>query len=250
MTAGMQGKVALVTGGASGIGAAAAQLFARAGAAVMVVDRDAQRGAELCARLRGDGAAMDFFETDLAISGAGEGVLQAVLKTFGRLDCAVNNAGIEDPSSHFLAATDEHWQQIMDVNLKSVWQCMQAQIGHMAQQGGGSIVNVSSRTGLVGKAKVAMYAATKHGILGLTRSAAIEFASTGIRINAVCPGLVDTPFVRRRFGPDISPVEETANPMRRAGQPQEIAEAIVWLSSPAASYVTGIALPVDGGATA
>ncbi len=244
------GKIVMVTGGASGIGAATASLFARHGASVVVVDKDAELGRRLTAALAAEGAKAAFVEADLATTqGSAQAVADAIA-SFGRIDYAVNNAGIADPSNGFLAASAADWEQVNAINLRSVWACMQAQISHMLANGRGAIVNVSSRTGLVGKPKVAMYAATKHGVLGLTKSAAIEFAGQGIRINAICPGFVRTPFVEKKYAGQLAQLEISMNPMGRAGRPEEIAQGAAWLCSDEASFITGIALPIDGGAAA
>ncbi|NUY01484.1 glucose 1-dehydrogenase [Paraburkholderia youngii] len=243
------GKVALITGGASGIGRATAELLAREGARVVIADRCREEGNALGSRLRRDHGDALFIETDVTCPDSIEAMVTRTLREHGRIDCAVNNAGLSETPIDLTDATPQHWTRLMSVNLRGVFLSMQHEIQAMLESGG-AIVNVSSRTGLVGKPRHAIYTAGKHGVLGLTRSAAVDYARHGIRVNAVCPGLVRTPFVERKLGDRLGELAATMNPMGRIGEPEEIAECIAWLCSDAASFVTGIALPVDGGAVA
>lgn len=244
------GKVALVTGGASGIGRATSILFGREGAKVAVVDRSKELALQVVREIENLGGEAIFLETDITNEAAVDAMVASTVSRWGRLDYAVNSAGIPDPSPSFLEGTEDHWKKISDINLKGVWLSMRAEIRQMLDGPGGAIVNVSSRVGLVGKPKVGMYAATKHGVLGLTRSAAIEFASRGLRINAVCPGLIETPLATECFGEQLPDLAKVMNPLGRIGRPEEVAQGIAWLCSDAASFVVGIALPIDGGAVA
>lgn len=244
------GKVALITGGASGIGRATAELLAREGARVVVADRCRDDGEKLVARLGQQYGHALFLEADVGCASSVEAMVDQTLREYGRIDCAINNAGLSESPVDLIDATDEQWARLMDVNLRGVWLSMQHQIRAMLDASRGAIVNVSSRTGLVGKPRLAIYTASKHGVLGLTRSAAIEYAPRGIRINAVCPGLIHTPFVERKFGDCLPDLARTTNPLGRIGRPEEVAECIAWLCSDAASFVVGVSLPVDGGAVA
>lgn len=216
----------------------------------MVADRSRDLGDEVVRSIEGAGGRAIFVETDVTDEHAVKAAIDATVRTFGRLDYAVNNAGIPDPSRTFLEATPEQWDKICGINLRGVLLCMQAEIRQMLAGTGGAIVNVSSRVGLVGKPRVGLYAATKHGVLGLTRSAAIEFAARGVRINAVCPGLIETPLAVGSFGDQLPDLAKVMNPLGRIGRPEEVAEGIAWLCSDAASFVVGASLPIDGGATA
>ena len=245
-------KVALVTGGGSGIGRASAILFAREGAKVMVTDLDgdsAERTKEEIIARGGEAAAM---RADVASEVDAQAMVKATIDTFGTLDVAFNNAGIEG----LIAPAHEYplgdWRRILDINLTGVWLGMRYQIPWMRENGGGSIINTASILGVVGAANTPGYTATKHGVIGLTKSAALENAKDGIRINAVCPGYIETPLVMERgvqAGKDRAVLDEliSLHPMGRLGQPEEIAEAVIWLASNAASFVTGHALVVDGG---
>jgi len=243
-------RVALVTGAASGIGRATAHLLARDGAIVVVADRDGAGVEDVVAGIRAAGGMAHGAVADLTDAAAARALIDSAVNQHGGLDIAVNNAGIAEPSRSFLEASTAQWDQIQDINLKSMFHCMQAEIKAMLGRQRGAIVNVASRTGLVGKPRAALYTASKHGVLGLTRATAIEFAARGIRINAVCPGLVRTAFTEARFGAQLETLSATMNPMGRIGAAGEVAAAIAWLASDEASYITGVALPVDGGAAA
>ncbi|SAK91326.1 short-chain dehydrogenase/reductase SDR [Caballeronia pedi] len=245
------GKVALVTGGASGIGRATAIEFARRGAAVVVADADATGGKETVSYIETncDARAM-FVGVDVTDAVSVEAMIRSTVEHFGALDMAFNNAGVPDRAASLHVSTQENWDRVMSVNLEGVWHCMKAELDQMLLAGKGAIVNNASRSGLVGVPSDGVYGAAKHGVVGLTKAAAIEFAGKGVRINAVCPGLVETALTRARFGDELAARAKLANPLGRMAQAEEIASAVVWLCSDAASFVVGVALPVDGGATA
>ena len=250
---GYAGKVVMITGAASGIGRATAGLFARAGAAVVLVDRDAAGGEAAAAALVGDGRAVSFMPLDVRDAAACEAVVAAVLERHGRLDAAFNNAGISGTTSLTENQGIEQWRQMLDINLSGVFHCMVPQLRAMRARGGGAIVNTASIAGTGGAAGASAYSAAKHGVIGLTRTAAIEYARYGVRINSVSPGYIETPMtVGERSiltGNHLERALATV-PARRLGHPEEIGQAVVWLCSDQASYVTGTNYIVDGGATA
>ncbi|MGE0823968.1 MAG: SDR family oxidoreductase [Candidatus Binatia bacterium] len=243
------GKVALVTGASSGIGRATALAFARGGAKVVVSDVVVDGGNETVTMIRETGGEATFIKTDVSHAPEVEALVQQTVATYGRLDCAHNNAGVTTPIARVAEVTDRHWDRIMAINLKGVWLCMKYEIPHMLECGGGAIVNTASGAGLVGIAGASAYVASKHGVLGLTKTAALEYATQGIRVNAVCPGVIQTPMVQRLLdrSPDAADQMIAGQPIGRLGTPEEIAAAVVWLCSEAASFVTGIAMSVDGG---
>jgi NAD(P)-dependent dehydrogenase (short-subunit alcohol dehydrogenase family) len=245
------GKVALVTGGASGIGRACAQLFASEGASVVVSDVALEGGHETVRLIEEDGGEAFFVEADVSKAAQVEALVGGTVEAYGHLDYAFNNAGIEGRMATNTADyLEEDWDRVIAVNLKGVWLCMKHEIAHMLRQGGGSIVNNSSVEGLVGLEGTSAYAASKHGVVGLTKTAALEYAQSGIRVNAVCPGLIRTPMVERYTGGDAETEAQWAaifEPVGRMGSSEEVAEAVVWLCSEAASFVTGHAMAVDGG---
>jgi len=249
----MAGKVALITGGSSGIGRSAGLVFAKAGARVVVAARRTAEGDETVQMIRAAGGEACFVQTDVSHAAAVQTLVTTCVARYGRLDYAVNNAGIEGSIVPLIDYTEEDWDTIIRINLKGVWLCMKAEIVQMQQHGGGAIVNVASIGGLIGFPRMGPYVATKHGIIGLTKTAALEYAADNIRVNVLCPGLIDTPMADRFVegmqagGIDAEQLLMSLAPLKRRGTPEEIAEAVVWLCSDAASYVTGHAMVVDGG---
>jgi NAD(P)-dependent dehydrogenase (short-subunit alcohol dehydrogenase family) len=247
----LAGKIALVTGGGSGIGRATSLAFADAGASVMVADINRDGGTESVAMIRDRGGNAEFIETDVSVTDQVDTMVAATVERFGRLDCAFNNAGIGGRWATLLDYDEQTFDQVIAVNLKGVWLCLKAEIRAMLAQGGGVIVNTASVAGLVGTPRIPAYGASKHAVVSLTKSAALSYAKQGIRVNAVCPAFIDTPMVDSlvEMEPDLADVVH-AQPIGRIGQPEEVAATVIWLCSDAASFVTGVALPVDGGSMA
>jgi NAD(P)-dependent dehydrogenase (short-subunit alcohol dehydrogenase family) len=249
MTGSFKGKVALVTGGSSGIGRASALAFTREGAKVIVVDMDTDGGRETVQLIKQAGGESIFIRADVSKAIEVEGMVSKAVEAYGRLDYAHKKAGVEGIPALITECTEEDWDRIMSINLKGVWLSMKYEVIHMLKQGGGAIVNTASVTGLVGFARTPAYAASKAGVVGLTKSAALSFANAGIRINAVCPGFIQTPMLDRLLGGDpqrqAQRIAET--PIGRLGNPKDIAEAVIWLCSDSASFVTGHMMVVDGG---
>ena len=245
-------KIALVTGGGSGIGRATALVFAREGAKVVVTDVVVEGGEETVRLIKAAGGEALFVKADMAKAAEVEVMVNKAVATYGRLDCAHNNAGIEGAMGTTTDYTEQDWDRVIRINLTGVWLCMKYEISQMLKQGGGAIVNTASGAGLVGVPRMPAYVASKHGVVGLTKTAALEYAKSGIRVNAVCPGVIQTPMVERVTGRRPGMVERmvAAEPIGRMGRPGEIAEAVVWLCSDAASFVTGLPMAVDGGAVA
>lgn len=248
----VSGKVALVTGGGSGIGRASALVFAREGAKVVVADLIAEGGQETANLIRQAGGEAIFIQTDVAKADAVEALVQGAVSAYGRLDCAHNNAGIEGPGATTADYPEDMWARVIAINLTGVWLCLKYEIPEMLKVGGGAIVNTASTAGLTGFPRGSAYVASKHGVVGLTKTAALEYAKSGIRVNAVCPGAIDTPMMGRitDHRPQRAARMAAAEPIGRMGQPSEIAEAVVWLCSDSASFVTGHAMAVDGAMTA
>jgi NAD(P)-dependent dehydrogenase (short-subunit alcohol dehydrogenase family) len=246
------GKVAVVTGASSGIGRATALAFAREGAKVVVADVTVEGGEETVAQVKKAGGEAIFVKTDVSKAVEVEALVAKAVATYGRLDCAHNNAGIAGNAKTIVDDTEDNWDRILAINLKGVWLCMKYEIAHMLKQGGGAIVNTASGAGLIGVRRGGAYVASKHGVVGLTKTAALEYAKAGIRVNCVCPGPIDTPMLQGIGGSNQVVIERmvAAQPGGRLGKPAEIAEAAVWLCSDAASFVTGLPMPVDGGYTA
>ena len=248
----MIGKVALVTGAGSGIGRASAVAFARRGASVAVADLNHNGADETCALVESAGGRALTIEVDVTFASAVDAMVARVVDVFGQLDFAHNNAGVTGPYAPLADYSEEDWNRVIAVNLTSVFLCMRREVPAMLANGGGAIVNTSSGAGLVGFAGLPAYVASKHGVVGLTKSAAIEYARSGIRVNAVCPGSTRTPMLETFMGddPTMEKLLAAGAPQRRLADADEIAAAVVWLCSDAASFVTGVALPVDGGSVA
>lgn len=246
------GKVALVTGGTSGIGRAAAVAFAREGAKVVVAGRRAAEGEETVRLIREQGGEGLFVATDVSQESQVKNLLGRTVERFGRLDCAFNNAGVEQVPTPFLKQTVEIFDQVMNVNVKGVWLSMQHEIPELLKSGGGAIVNTSSIAGVVGFGGAEIYIASKHAVVGLTKSVAVEFGKQGIRVNAVLPAAIETDMYDRFVGDkaETRAAFTALHPIGRIGTPQEVAEAVVWLCSGKSSFVTGHCLLVDGGYTA
>lgn len=247
-----EGKVALVTGAGSGIGRATALVFAREGAKVVVSDIVVEGGEETVQQIKAAGGEAIFVKADVSKGADVEALITQTVETYGRLDCAFNNAGIEGGVKPTIDCTEEEFARTIAVNLTGVWLCMKYEIQQMLSQGGGTIVNTASVAGLVGFPGLPDYVASKHGVLGLTKTAALEYAKSGIRVNAVCPGVIQTPMVERgaQLSPGFDELAVSMEPVGRFGQPVEIGEAVVWLCSEAASFVTGHPMTVDGGLVA
>jgi len=247
----VEGKVALVTGGASGIGRATALTFAREGAKLIIADLNEDGGHQTVHMITEQGGDATFVHVDVTQAQAVEALISKAVETYGRLDCAHNNAGIGSrPRVLLHELAEESWDRVIDINLKGVWLCMKYEIIQMLTQGGGTIVNTASIMGLVGSwSRSGAYNASKHGVVGLTKTAALEYATSGIRVNAVCPGYIRTPLLESLLTnqPEMEAQIVARHPVGRMGKPEEIAEAVVWLCSDAASFVTGHTMTVDGG---
>jgi NAD(P)-dependent dehydrogenase (short-subunit alcohol dehydrogenase family) len=243
-----KGKVALVTGGGSGIGRATALAFAAAGARVAVADISEANGAATVEAIRSVGGEARFFAVDVADEAQVRTMVAGVVAAYGALDIAHNNAGIEANVVPLAQLDSDNWRRVMDVNLSSVFYCLKAEIEIMLAAGQGAIVNTASASGLIGGYSLSAYTATKHGVVGLTKAAAIDYADKGIRINSICPGLVDTPFIADLPAPFRDRLL-FGTPIGRLGRAEEIARSVLWLCSEDASYITGHALAVDGGVT-
>ena len=249
MTIDLRGKVAIVTGGTSGIGRDTAVLFAKAGAKVVVAGRREAEGKETIDLIRAAGGDGLFVKTDVSRAADVRALVEKTVEKFGRLDVAFNNAGIEGTWSPIAEQSEEHWDSTIDINLKGVWLCLKYEIQQMLKQGGGgAIVNMASVAGFIGSAGAAAYCASKHGVMALTKCAALETARNGIRVNVVCPAVIETPMGERLWGaPEAKKFALGLHPIGRFGRPEEIAEAVVWMCSDRASFMTGQSLVLDGG---
>lgn len=248
----LKDKVALITGGSSGIGRATALACAREGAKVAVADIVVAGGEETAQLVKAAGGEAIFIKADMTKAADLEAMVNTVVETYGRLDCAHNNAGIEGALGKTANYEEAEWDKVIAIDLTGVWLCMKYEIPAMLKNGAGAIVNTASAAGLLGVPNMPAYAASKHGVVGLTKTAALEYAKAGIRVNCVCPGIIQTPMVSRLTGerPGMFDKIATAEPIGRVGQPEEIAESVVWLCSDLASFVTGHAMSVDGGIVA
>jgi len=251
MNLSFENKVALVTGAGSGLGLATAKAFAESGASVVLADWNEKSVRSAAEELTAKGHKALAIHCDVADDAQVEAMVEQTVATFGRLDAAYNNAGVQNIVAETADAPREDFDRVMAINLRGVWSCMKFELRQMRKQGSGAIVNCSSLGGLVGIAGRGVYHASKHGLLGLTKSAALEYASRGIRINAVCPGIIDTPMVAGMLTSQAEAMKELMKdvPIGRLGRPEEIAAAVLWLCSPGASFVIGHALVVDGGYT-
>jgi len=247
MTAELRGKVGIVTGGTSGIGRDTAVLFAKAGAKVVVAGRREAEGKETIDLVHSAGGDGFFVKTDVSQGAEVDRLVRKTVEKFGRVDIAFNNAGIEGSLTPIAEQPEAEWDRTIGINLKGVWLCLKYEIQQMLKQGGGgAIVNMASVAGLIGSAGFATYCASKHGVIGLTKSAALETARSGIRINSVCPAVIETPMGERIFGA-IREYAVGLHPIGRFGTPMEVAEAVLWMCSDRASFMTGQSLVLDGG---
>jgi len=244
-----ENKVALITGGSFGIGRATAIAFAQRGAKVVIADWIEDNENETLKQVKATGSEGIFVQCDVSKINDVKALIDKCITTYNRLDYAFNNAGIEGIQAITHECTEENWDKTINVNLKGIWLCMKMEIDQMLKSGVGTIVNCSSVAGLVGFERLPAYVASKHAIIGLTKTAGLEYATKGIRVNAVCPGVIHTAMIDRLTGKDKEAEKQftALEPLGRMGSPEEVAEAVVWLCSDASSFVTGIALPVDGG---
>ena len=252
MAAAMQGKVALITGGGSGIGRATAHRLAREGAKIMIADYVPEGAEKVVRAIREAGGEANCVATDVSITAQVEAMVARTVESYGRLDYAFNNAGIEGTMAETTKLPEESFDRVIAINLKAVWLCMKYEIPQMLRQGGGSIVNSASTLGLVALEGATAYNAAKHGVVGLTKTAALEYARRNLRVNCVCPGFIRTAMVERAIDKAMVAEEQmiAIEPIGRLGKPEEIAEGVCWLFSDAASFVTGHSLVIDGGWTA
>ena len=246
----LEGKIALITGASSGIGRGAALVFARYGARLVLADIDIAGGEASVAQVSKAGGEAIFIKTDVTQASEVEALVQRAVSHYGRLDYAFNNAGIDGEMGRTAEYTEECWDRVVGVNLKGVWLCMKYQIPQMLAQGGGAIVNTSSGAGLAGVVGLPAYVASKHGVVGLSRAAALEYGKDNIRVNVVCPGAIRTPMIEHIIERGLTTESRLSGPLGRIGTPEEVGEAAAWLCSPRASFMNGHALSVDGGSSA
>jgi NAD(P)-dependent dehydrogenase (short-subunit alcohol dehydrogenase family) len=251
MNISFENEVALVTGAASGLGLATAKAFAEAGASVVLADWDEKEVQAAAKGLSNQGHKTLAIRCDVSDDAQVEAMVNQTVATFGRLDAAYNNAGIQNVLADTADSSRDDYDRVMGVNLRGVWSCLKFELKQMSEQGSGAIVNCSSLGGLVGGNQRGTYHAAKHGVIGFTKSAALEYATRGIRVNAVCPGMIRTPMFDKMIadgqGEELNAMLKTFVPMGRMGRPEEIADAVLWLCSSSASYVTGQSISVDGG---
>jgi NAD(P)-dependent dehydrogenase (short-subunit alcohol dehydrogenase family) len=250
MTKVLEGKVALITGGTTGIGRDTAVLFAKEGAKVVFTGRREAEGNETLGLVRAAGGEGLFLKSDVSKASDVQSIVQKTIERYGRLDFAFNNAGVEGVWVPLVEQTEENWDYVHNINLKGLWLCLKYEIQQMIKQGGGgAIVNMSSVAGVKGFPGAGVYVASKHGVLGLTKVAALEYAAAGIRVNAVCPAVIETPMADRAFAdPEMNKRVLAQHPLGRFGKPVEVAEAVLWLCSAKSSFTTGQYIAIDGGA--
>ncbi len=245
-------KVVLVTGGGSGIGRTTAIAFAKEEAKVVVTDIQVAEGEKTVQLIKEAGGEAIFIKTDVSQANEVEALIKKIIEQYGRLDCAYNNAAIEGITANTADCTEENWDKVIDTNLKGIWLCMKYEIPEMLKQGGGAIVNCASNASITGFRGVPAYVASKHGVLGLTKTAGLEYATANIRVNAVCPGIIHTAMIDRFTGggqPEGLAQLAALEPIGRLGRPEEIAMAVLWLCTEEASFVIGAGVVVDGGMT-
>src|SRR6266571_2290235 len=251
MNISFKNQVALVTGAASGLGLATARAFSESGASVVLADWNEESAQSAAKELANKGHKTLAIRCDVADDAQVEAMVKQTVATFGRLDAAYNNAGVQNVLAETADTTREDYDFVMGINLRGVWICMKYELQQMREQGSGAIVNCSSLGGLIGGAQRGIYHAAKHGVIGFTKSAALEYATRGIRVNDVCPGMIQTPMSDKMIaegqGEELNKMLNTFVPMGRMGRPEEIADAVLWLCSSAASYVTGQSISIDGG---
>src|SRR6266404_1289476 len=251
MNISFKNQVALVTGAASGLGLATARAFAESGASVVLADWNEEAAQSAAKELTDQGHKALAIRCDVSDDAQVEAMVKQTVAAFGRLDAAYNNAGVQNALAETADTTREDYDRVMGINLRSVWSCMKYELQQMREQGSGAIVNCSSLGGLIGGAQRGIYHAAKHGVIGFTKSAALEYATRGIRVNDVCPGMIQTPMSDKMIaegqGEELNKMLDTFVPMGRLGRPEEIADAVLWLCSSAASYVTGQSISIDGG---
>ena len=251
MNISFENQVALVTGAASGLGLATARAFAEAGASVALADWNEKEVQTAARNLANQGYKTLAVRCDVSDDAQVEAMVKQTVATFGRLDAAYNNAGVQGVLAETADSPRDDYDRVMAINLRGVWSCMKFELQQMREQGSGAIVNCSSLGGLLGGARRGTYHAAKHGVIGFTKSAALEYATRGIRINAVCPGMIQTPMSDKMIaegqGEELEQMMKTCVPMQRLGRPEEIADAVLWLCSTSSSYVTGQSISVDGG---
>ena len=243
----LESRVAVVTGGGSGIGRVTALMFVREGAKVVIADISVEGGEETVRMIKKAGGEAIFVKTDVSKAGEVEALINKTAEVYGRLDCAFNNAGIFPKEAYTAVCTEEDFDRGMSINLKGVWLCMKYEIPQMLKQKKGAIVNAASAAGMVSFPGFLVYVASKHGILGLTKTAALEYAKDGIRINAVCPGIIRAGMTLNNLTPEVEKEQAAREPIGRMGTAEEVAEAVVWLCSDAASFVIGHPMLIDGG---